>query len=84
MAEKQNYTVITNGLTVISNVSGSMSFLFNPSIPTNLCLNYGAEQMLKGIIFEYEKMADRLDKYLARDSPDRNIITVINFATDYS
>jgi DNA-binding ferritin-like protein len=35
--------------------------------------DYGTEHMLKGIIFEYEEMADRLEHYLAMESLERNL-----------
>ncbi len=34
--------------------------------------DYGTEHMLKGIIFEYEEMAGRLEHYLAMESLERN------------
>lgn len=37
--------------------------------------DYGTEHMLKGIIFEYEEMADRLEHYLAMESLERNLTT---------
>jgi DNA-binding ferritin-like protein len=37
--------------------------------------DYGTEHMLKGTIFEYEEMADRLDHYLAMESLERNLTT---------
>jgi hypothetical protein len=35
--------------------------------------DYGTEHMLKGIIFQYEEMADRLEHYLAKESLERSI-----------
>ncbi len=35
--------------------------------------DYGTEHMLKGIIFQYEEMADRLEHYLAKESLERGI-----------
>ena len=35
--------------------------------------DYGTEYMLKGTIFEYEEMADRLEHYLAKESLERSI-----------
>jgi starvation-inducible DNA-binding protein len=35
--------------------------------------DYGTEHLLKGIIFEYEEMADRLEHYLAKESLERSI-----------
>ena len=37
--------------------------------------DYGTEHMLKGTIFEYEEMADRLEHYLAMESLERNLTT---------
>ena len=35
--------------------------------------DYGTEHMLKGIIFEYEEISDRLEHYLAKESLERSI-----------
>ena len=35
--------------------------------------DYGTEHMLKGIIFEYEEISDRLEHYLVKESLERSI-----------
>jgi starvation-inducible DNA-binding protein len=62
--------MLENDLHAVQKVIGAFRERIKNASENN---DYGTEHMLKGIIIEYEEMADRLEHYLAKESLERSI-----------
>jgi Ferritin-like domain len=62
--------MLENDLHAVQKVIGAFRERIKNASENN---DYGTEHMLKGIIFEYEEISDRLEHYLAKESLERSI-----------